>query len=196
MGKNNSTLGLIAGLGNPGEQYARTRHNAGFWLVDQVAEKFSATFRPEARFKAQVCRVNIGGNPVWLLKPDTFMNECGPSVAGCAAYYKLGAGEVLVAHDELSLACGSVRLKRGGGHSGHNGLRDIASHFAPDFVRVRLGIGHPGAGQDVARYVLNVPPVEDRRLIEAAVSLVVDNIEAIVAGELAAVTKELDRHAK
>jgi PTH1 family peptidyl-tRNA hydrolase len=187
-------LGLIVGLGNPGEQYARTRHNAGFWFVDRLAEIHTSSFRVEARFKARVCRVDIGGGPVWLLKPDVFMNDSGASVAACAAYYKLSARETLVAHDELSLGCGSVRLKRGGGHGGHNGLRDIVSHFGAGFARVRIGIGHPGAGQDVARYVLNVPPPAERLLIDGALSYVLGRIETIVAGDIEVAAKEVERH--
>jgi PTH1 family peptidyl-tRNA hydrolase len=192
----NPRLGLIVGLGNPGESYVRTRHNAGFWLVDQLAESNSARFKSEARFKAQLCRINIGGSPVWLLKPVNFMNNSGPSVAACASYYKLSAQQILVAHDELGLECGNVRLKRGGGHGGHNGLRDIVSHLNADFVRARIGIGHPGAGRDVARYVLNVPPVAEARLIEESLSLLFDQIETIVAGDIDGAAREIALHAK
>lgn len=187
------SLGLIVGLGNPGAQYARTRHNAGFWLVDLLAERCSASFRLEARFKAQVCRIKLGGRPIWLLKPDTYMNESGPSVAGCASYYKLRAEQTLVAHDELELPCGRVGLKRGGGHGGHNGLRDIVSHLNADFVRVRIGIGHPGAGHDVARYVLNVPPVDDLQQIERANAAILENIETVVEGDFDAAMKSINR---
>jgi peptidyl-tRNA hydrolase, PTH1 family len=187
----NPGLGLIVGLGNPGGSYAGTRHNAGFWLLDRLAETYSACFRFEARFKAQVCRVNIGGNPVWLLKPETFMNDSGPSVATCASYYRLGPARTLVAHDELGLACGTVRFKQGGGHGGHNGLRDIMSHFASGFVRARIGIGHPGTGRDVAGYVLKAPPVAERRLIEEALSRMLDQIETIVAGRIDAASKAM-----
>lgn len=187
-------LGLIVGLGNPGQQYAKTRHNAGFWLVDALAERYSASFRAEARFKAQVCRIKIGGRSVWLLKPNTYMNESGPSVAGCASYYKLTSQQTLVAHDELELPCGKVGLKRGGGHGGHNGLRDIVVHLNADFVRARIGIGHPGAGHDVARYVLNVPPAGDVRKIEHATSTFLDTIETVVAGDIEAALKTLDRY--
>jgi len=180
----NLRLGLIAGLGNPGESYARTRHNAGFWLVDRIAEMNSVSFRVEARFNAQVCRVEINGCAVWLLKPETFMNDSGPSVASCASYYRLSAAQTLVAHDELALKCGNIHFKIGGGHGGHNGLRDIMSHFESGFVRARIGIGHPGLGHDVARYVLNVAPAAENRLIEEALSRALDQIEMIVAGDL------------
>lgn len=190
---NEPGLCLIVGLGNPGESHARTRHNAGFWLLDGLAEQASASFRSEARFKAQVCRVNIAGRPVWLLKPDAYMNESGSSIASCASYYRIRPAQTLVAHDELALACGSVRFKRGGGHGGHNGLRDIMSHFDPGFVRARIGIGHPGPGRDVARYVLNGPPAAEKQLIGDALSLVLDQIETIVAGDVEAAFPVIDR---
>jgi len=121
------------------------------------------------------------------------MNDSGLSVAGCVSYYKLSSRETLVAHDELALPCGEVRLKRGGGHGGHNGLRDIVSHLDAAFVRVRIGIGHPGPGQDVARYVLNVPPAADKRLIEDGLSAVLDQIETIVAGDIDAAMSEIGK---
>ncbi len=187
-------LGLIVGLGNPGAEYAKTRHNAGTWLIDRLAENHSARFRSEARFKAHLCRIDIGGNPIWLLKPDTYMNESGPSVAGCAAYYKIEARQTLVAHDELGVACGKLRLKRSGGHGGHNGLRDIAAHFDPGFARVRIGIGRPSVGQDVARYVLNVPQVQDKQLISEALSALLEEIETVVAGDLETARKKQGTH--
>ncbi|MFP6682702.1 MAG: aminoacyl-tRNA hydrolase [Gammaproteobacteria bacterium] len=192
----NPGLSLIVGLGNPGVEYAKTRHNAGIWLVDKLAEKYSASFRRETRFKAHLCRIDLGDNEIWLLKPDTYMNESGPSVAGCAAYYKIEAGQTLVAHDELGLGCGKLRLKRGGGHGGHNGLRDIASHLNPEFARIRIGIGRPTAKQDVARYVLNVPRVQDQQLITAAISVLLEQIETVVTGDLEAATKKLGSHCK
>jgi PTH1 family peptidyl-tRNA hydrolase len=189
-------LGLIVGLGNPGAQYAKTRHNAGVWLVDALAERYSASFRAEARFKAQVCRITLGGRPIWLLKPKTYMNESGPSVAGCVSYYKLTSQQTLVVHDELELACGRVNLKRGGGHGGHNGLRDIVSHLNADFVRAQIGIGRPASGHDVASYVLNVPQANDARQITRATSALLDNIETIVAGDIEAATKAIARSLK
>ena len=192
----NPGLSLIVGLGNPGAEYAKTRHNAGIWLVDKLADKYSASFRRETRFKAHLCRIDIGGNAIWLLKPDTYMNESGTSVAGCAAYYKIETGQTLVAHDELGLACGKLRLKRGGGHGGHNGLRDIASHLNPEFARIRIGIGRPTAKQDVARHVLNVPQVQDQQLISVAISVLLEQIETVVTGDLEAAMKKLGSHCK
>lgn len=175
-------IALIAGLGNPGTEYAKTRHSAGFWFVDAIAERYGGQFRTESRFKAEVCRVNIDGRAVWLLKPTTFMNNSGPSVAACAAYYKLTTPEILVAHDELSLPSGEVQIRVGGGLGGHNGLRDISAHTGPDFARARIGIDRPPAGQDVAAYVLNAPRAHEQELIDAAMRRVVEQIESIVAG--------------
>jgi PTH1 family peptidyl-tRNA hydrolase len=189
---NDRALGLIVGLGNPGAQYARTRHNVGFWLVESLAQMYSSGFSAETKFKAQVCRIDVGGNLLWLLKPETFMNDSGPSVAGYAAYYKIAPRETLVVHDDLGLGCGTVRLKQGGGHGGHNGLRDIASHFGVGFGRLRIGVGHPGSGRDVARYVLNAPPVDERELIEEALRRVLERIEIVVGGNFEAAATALD----
>ena len=177
-------LGLIVGLGNPGVKYADTRHNAGFWFVDKLAERYSASFKPQTRFKAEIARARIAGSEVWLVKPTAFMNVSGSSVATCAAYYKLGPPQTLVAHDELGLVPGDVRLKNGGGHGGHNGLRDIASHFGSEYGRVRIGIGHPGTGRDVANYVLKAPSRADRQLIDDAMAPLLDQIESVIAGEI------------
>lgn len=186
-------LGLIVGLGNPGAKYSKTRHNVGFWLVDLLAQRCSASFRLEARFKAQVCRIRLGGRAIWLLKPDTYMNESGPSVAGWVSYYKLRAEQTLVVHDELNLPCGRVALKRSGGHGGHNGLRDIISHLNANFVRARIGIGYPDSQYDVANYVLNVPSVEDLRRISWANTAILENIETIAVGDFEAAMKSISR---
>lgn len=177
-------VGLIVGLGNPGAEYTRTRHNAGFWWVDMLAERAGAKFRTESRFKGETARASIGGCTVWLLKPATFMNDSGQSVGACASYYKIAPAEMLVAHDELSLPAGRLALKRGGGHAGHNGLRDITRHCGSDFARARIGIGRPREGRDVARYVLNSPPGTERELIETAIGAGLDTIELIVSGDL------------
>ncbi len=187
------SVALIAGLGNPGAEYTKTRHNVGFWLVDLLAEEYSGRFRAEARFKAQVCRIELGGRSIWLLKPDAYMNESGPSVAGCASYYKLRAEQTLVVHDELDLPCGRVGIKRGGGHGGHNGLRDIVSHLNANFVRLRIGIGHPGSGRDVSRYVLNTPPADERQQIERATAAILENIESVVDGDFEVALKSINR---
>ncbi len=162
---------LIVGLGNPGRKYEATRHNAGFWFVEEVARASRAEFRREARFSGEVARVP--GSDVWLLKPETFMNESGRAVGAVASFYRIPADEILIAHDELDLPPGAVRLKFGGGLSGHNGLRDIAPAVgAQDFWRLRIGIGHPrdvpGSGQDPVDYVLHAPRAEERKAIGEA----------------------------
>jgi peptidyl-tRNA hydrolase, PTH1 family len=162
---------LIVGLGNPGRKYEATRHNAGFWFVDEVARAARADFRREARFQGEVARVP--GSDLWLLKPATFMNESGRSVGALATFYRIPAEEILVAHDELDLPPGEVRLKFGGGLSGHNGLRDVAPVLGTqDFWRLRIGIGHPrdiaATEQDVVDYVLHGPRAEERKAIGEA----------------------------
>lgn len=186
-----SGLGLIVGLGNPGQQYAKTRHNVGFWFVDAVAERHSTRFKFESRFNGDVCRVTIESTPVWLLKPQSFMNASGLSVSGCAKYYKIPASRSLVVHDELALNCGQVQLKKGGGHGGHNGLRDIASHFETGFLRARIGIGHPGADRDVSNYVLKSPSRQEKVLIDDSLDSLTAEVESIVRGDFEAASERL-----
>lgn len=155
-------LTMIAGLGNPGERYARTLHNAGFWFVDALARDAHESFRHEKRFDAEICRIRLAGKEVWLIKPQGYMNLSGGSIRGLLDYYRLSVEELLVAHDEIDLPPGTVRLKKGGGHGGHNGLRDTIRHCGPDFMRLRLGVGHPGDKNLVTSYVLKpgTPEVE------------------------------------
>ncbi|AKH21352.1 aminoacyl-tRNA hydrolase [Sedimenticola thiotaurini] len=163
------SIRLIVGLGNPGADYAATRHNAGFWWVDRLAERYGGSFRSESKFHGQVCRIQVDGRECWLLKPGTFMNRSGQSVSSLAKYYKIGLDEILVAHDELDLSPGVVRLKFGGGHAGHNGLRDIISAMGGrDFWRLRIGIDHPGNAREVVNYVLGRPSRQDGEAIERA----------------------------
>ena len=161
---------LVVGLGNPGNQYARTRHNAGFWLAERWASKLNATFSSEKSFFGEVAKARWQGRQVWLLKPTTFMNRSGQSVGALARFYKVPLESILVAHDELDLLPGQVRIKQGGGHAGHNGLRDIQSVMGgPGFWRVRLGIGHPrtlGLMQGVADFVLHPPSESDQQKID------------------------------
>lgn len=166
-------IDLIVGLGNPGPEYEATRHNVGFWFVDALAHSARASFKPEAKFFGAACKLSLplGGaenKECWLLKPVTFMNRSGQAVASLAAFYKIPVNKVLVVHDDLDLPAGSVRLKQGGGHGGHNGLRDIIAHLGDNFLRLRIGIGHPGKGNDVTAYVLNRPSREDSVLISEA----------------------------
>ena len=155
MGAKTVDIDLIVGLGNPGSKYEQTRHNAGFWFVEEIARLQGAQFRPESKFSGDICKVVLEGRDVWLLKPNTFMNLSGQSVNKLANFYKIPKDNILVAHDELDLDPGIVRLKTGGGHGGHNGLRDIISHLGKEFQRLRIGIGHPGNRDDVVDYVLH-----------------------------------------
>jgi PTH1 family peptidyl-tRNA hydrolase len=160
---------LIVGLGNPGADYVDTRHNAGFWFLDQLADHLSLNFRFEKRFNADQIRYRNSEKDVFLSKPLTFMNRSGQSLAAVARFYKLKPQQILVVHDELDLGPGSNRLKQGGGHGGHNGMRDIINHLGDkDFFRLRVGIGHPGDRNQVINYVLHKPSVTDRDLIETA----------------------------
>src|SRR5687768_16486302 len=162
---------LVVGLGNPGRKYEATRHNAGYWLVDRIARASGTEFRREARFFGEVARVP--GAELWLLKPETYMNHSGRAVSALAGFYRIGAEDILVAHDELDLRPGDVRLKFGGGLSGHNGLRDVAPALGTnDFWRMRIGIGHPrdlaASEQEVIDYVLHAPRAEERKAIDQA----------------------------
>jgi peptidyl-tRNA hydrolase, PTH1 family len=161
-------IDLIVGLGNPGSKYDQTRHNAGFWFVDQIARLKGAQFRPETKFSGDVCKVVLEGREIWLLKPNTFMNLSGQSVNKLASFYKIPKDNILVAHDELDLDPGTVRLKTGGGHGGHNGLRDIINHLGKEFQRLRIGIGHPGNRDDVVDFVLRRPSKDEQIDIDNA----------------------------
>jgi PTH1 family peptidyl-tRNA hydrolase len=182
---------LIVGLGNPGDEHARDRHNAGFWFVDALARQAGGSFSPEARFHGDACKLTLAGRDVRLLKPDTFMNRSGQSVQAMATFYKLDIENILVVHDELDLPPGTARLKCGGGHGGHNGLRDIMAHMGKDFYRLRLGIGHPGDKNKVTGYVLKAPPSDEKELIEIAIREAIDVVPEILAGEHDKVMQQL-----
>lgn len=184
MSKTAQPLRAIVGLGNPGPQYEQTLHNAGFWFVDRLARRYGGQFRAEAKFFGEACKVVIGGRDVWLLKPATFMNRSGRSVSALLNFYKIGVGELLVAHDEIDLSPGDTRLKVGGGHGGHNGLRDIIPAVGKEFVRLRVGVGHPGHKDRVADYVLGRASKADQDAIEESLDRAEDVIEDVVAGEL------------
>jgi len=173
-------LQLIAGLGNPGPEYARTRHNAGFHLVDELARRHGAAFRPESRYQGEVARVRIEGAELWLLKPMTYMNRSGGSVRSLAAFYKVPAESVLVAYDELDFDPGVVRLKQGGGAAGHNGMRDVIAQIGDPFWRIRIGIGHPGDRSAVLDYVLGKPSAEDARLIDEAIYAAIEALSVLL----------------
>jgi PTH1 family peptidyl-tRNA hydrolase len=163
-----TALSIIVGLGNPGPEHRLTRHNAGFWFVDALARAHGAQFRSHSRYQGEVARVEVGGRELTLLKPQTYMNRSGIAVRSLVDYTKAPVAEVLVVHDELDLPPGTARLKLGGGHGGHNGLRDIITHCGADFWRLRLGIGHPGDRSQVIDYVLQrAAPVDEEALLSA-----------------------------
>ncbi|VAW68314.1 Peptidyl-tRNA hydrolase [hydrothermal vent metagenome] len=162
-------IDLIAGLGNPGSKYEQTRHNAGFWFVEEIARLKGAQFRPESKFSGDVCKVELQGREIWLLKPDTFMNRSGLAVHKLASFYKIPTENILVAHDELDLEPGTARLKTAGGHGGHNGLRDIIAQMGKEFHRLRIAIGHPGHRDQVSDYVLHRPAKDEQISIENSI---------------------------
>ena len=175
---------LIVGLGNPGREYETTRHNVGFWWVDELAGRENFNFRTEAKFHGLAARGQLHGHEVALLKPQTFMNLSGRAVGALAHFYKILPSEILVVHDELDLQPGIARLKMGGGHGGHNGLKDIIAQLGTkDFWRLRLGIGHPGDRAEVVNYVLNDPRREERELIEEAMQHSLHVAPLIVEGK-------------
>jgi len=180
-----SGLFAIAGLGNPGAKYAETRHNAGFWFMDELARRFGFTFRNQSRLQAETARASLFGRDCVLFKPSTFMNNSGRAIRAVSDYYQVPAGNLMVAYDELDLPAGIARLKAGGGHGGHNGIRDIFEH-PPDheFLRLRIGIGHPGIRDEVTAYVLSRPTSEDERLIRLAIAESAGALKDILDGRL------------
>lgn len=187
-----SEIRLIVGLGNPGREYDFTRHNAGFWWVDALALQYSWSFRAENKFHGLVARGRLEGHELFLLKPQTFMNVSGRAVGALAQFYQIEPGQILVVHDELDLPPGGIKLKFGGGHGGHNGLKDIFSHLGTrEFWRLRIGIGHPGERAAVVNYVLNAPRAEEKGLIEHAVQRGLQVAPLVFAGKLEAAMLKL-----
>jgi PTH1 family peptidyl-tRNA hydrolase len=181
-----TTIKLLVGLGNPGTEYEHTRHNAGFWWLDDVARKLGASLSPERAYHGLVARVNRqGGEPLWLLQPMTFMNLSGKSVASLARFFKVAPREMLVVHDELDLQPGQAKIKLGGSAAGHNGLKDIHAQLGSlDFWRLRLGIGHPGVKAEVVNYVLKKPSPEHRKAIDEAIERSLESLDLMLAGEM------------
>jgi PTH1 family peptidyl-tRNA hydrolase len=176
---------LIVGLGNPGPEYEHTRHNAGFWWVDEASRCLKTTLQMERGHFGLAARTTVSGHSVWLLEPQTFMNLSGKSVASLSKFFKIGAEEVLVVHDELDLPPGEAKLKKGGGHAGHNGLRDIHAQLgSPDYWRLRIGIGHPGNKNEVANWVLKKPSPDDRIAIDQAIERSLKALAHLIAGEM------------
>ena len=186
---------LIVGLGNPGPEYESTRHNAGFWLVDALARQARVILQKENRFFGMAARARLDGHEIWLLQPQTFMNRSGQSVAALAGFYKIAPTNILVAHDELDLPPGDIRLKKGGGAAGHNGLKDIQSNLGtPDYWRLRIGIGHPrhlGMAQSVADFVLHKPNQEHLHLIEDSLAAAQRALPLLLAGDSAGALRQL-----
>ena len=174
---------LIVGLGNPTAEYEHTRHNAGFWFLDELAWQWKAAFKNEKKFFGDVARVARPEGDVWLLKPDTYMNLSGKAVQALANFYKIQPEEILVVHDELDIDCGAIRFKLGGGNGGHNGLKDIQAKLGtPQFYRLRLGIGHPGDKHLVVGFVLNQPSAAERELIDRAIAKSLRAMDDVMAG--------------
>ncbi|OOF44167.1 aminoacyl-tRNA hydrolase [Rodentibacter trehalosifermentans] len=189
-----SEIKLIVGLGNPGDKYAETRHNAGEWLIERLVHRFNAPLNPENKFFGKTARTLVNGKEVRLLVPTTFMNLSGKAVAALSGFYRIQPEEILVIHDELDLPPGSAKLKLGGGHGGHNGLKDIVAKLGNNnnFHRLRLGIGHPGHRDLVAGYVLNKPSPSDRQALEKALDEATDCVEMIFKDGMVKATNRLN----
>jgi PTH1 family peptidyl-tRNA hydrolase len=173
-------LKLLVGLGNPGTEYARTRHNAGFQFADELAARHGASFRSEPRHRGELARVRIAEADLWLLKPMNYMNHSGDAVQSVASFYKVPVEAILVAYDELDFPTGVVRLKQGGGAAGHNGLRDVIAQMGDGFWRLRIGIGHPGDRAQVLDYVLGRPPAAEAELLRAGIVAAADTVPELL----------------
>jgi len=176
---------LLVGLGNPGPEYESTRHNAGFWWMDEVARSLKTSLVMDRTYHGLVARTSVNGQTVWLLKPQTFMNLCGKSVAALARFYKIEPHEILVAHDELDIVPGEAKLKLAGSHAGHNGLRDIHAQLSTDdYWRLRLGVGHPGIKAEVINWVLKKPSPDHRIAIDQSIARALTALPHLLAGEM------------
>ena len=186
------SIQLIVGLGNIGQEYAQTRHNAGWWMLDELAATWGASFREDKKYYAEVAKANTPQGEVWLMKPSTYMNKSGQAVGALANFFKIPVSDLLVLHDELDIPPGHVRLKKGGGNGGHNGLKDIQAKMgSADCWRVRLGIGHPGDRNLVSGFVLNKPSRDDREAIDDAIWRTRCEINDILSGDMEAAMRVL-----
>ncbi|ONG39138.1 aminoacyl-tRNA hydrolase [Alkanindiges hydrocarboniclasticus] len=185
-------LSLIVGLGNPGSEYAQTRHNAGFWYVQQLADQYRISLKNDPRFFGISGRGTIEGQEVRLLLPSTFMNRSGQSVAPFVKFFQIPVQQILIAHDELDMPAGTIRLKTGGGHGGHNGLRDIVPHIGADFHRLRIGIGHPGSREKVTGHVLGKAPPAEQNLFDQAIEQALQQTHLLVNGDVAKAMNQLN----
>jgi PTH1 family peptidyl-tRNA hydrolase len=175
-----TAIQLIVGLGNPGRDYETSRHNAGFWLLDELARRHGGKFRLEPRFHAELSRVRLAGRDCWLVKPQDYMNNSGRVTAAVASFYKAAPESILVAHDELDLPPGDLRLKKGGGAGGHNGLKDLLAHLGEDFWRLRIGVGHPGVRELVTPWLLGRTSSAERAPVEQVLPLGADAITVML----------------
>lgn len=182
---------VMLGLGNPGAEYLRTRHNVGFWFLDALAAEQRVDFRATRRFHGETAKVRLAGEELLLVKPDTYVNRSGQAARAVLDFFKHKPAELLVVHDDLDLPAGTVRVKRGGGHGGHNGLRDIIRHVGDDFARLRFGIGHPGERPEVIDYVLNAPRREEEEAILDAFGAAFAELPHLVAGDFDAAARAL-----
>ena len=183
---------LFVGLGNPGADYEATRHNAGFWWIDALAQQLGVRLVPDKSYQGLVARATMNGDTVWLLKPQTFMNLSGRSVAAIARFFKIAPDQILVVHDELDILPGLLKLKQGGSHAGHNGLRDIHDQLgSADYWRLRIGIGHPGVKSEVIHWVLQKPTQAQRQTIEECIERSLATMPLLLAGEMGKATMAL-----
>ncbi|MEQ1065665.1 aminoacyl-tRNA hydrolase [Acinetobacter sp. XH1741] len=189
-----SNISLIVGLGNPGSEYAQTRHNAGFWFVEQLAVKYGIILKNDPKFHGISGRGNIEGHDVRLLLPTTFMNRSGQSVVPFSKFYQIAPEAILIAHDELDMNPGVIRLKTGGGHGGHNGLRDIVPHIGPNFHRLRIGIGHPGSKERVSGHVLGKAPSSEQSLMDGAIDHALSKVKLLVQGQVSQAMNQINAY--
>lgn len=183
---------LLVGLGNPGPEYEDTRHNAGFWWIDAIARAWNTELQPDRSYFGRVARTQHQGQTLWLLQPMTYMNRSGQSVAALARFFKIDPADILVAHDELDLPPGDIKLKKGGGHAGHNGLRDIHAQLgSPDYWRLRIGIGHPGDKAEVAHWVLKKPAPDQRNAMHSALARALLALPDVLAGHMEQATARI-----
>jgi PTH1 family peptidyl-tRNA hydrolase len=184
---------MIVGLGNPGPEYLMTRHNAGFWFVDALANKLSLSFSQDKKSQSELCRYQSGSIDCWICKPQTYMNDSGAAVQALSSYYKIPVDQIMVAHDEIDLLPGTTRLKEGGGHGGHNGLRDIIQRMgSKDFLRLRVGVGHPGSKDKVVPFVLGRASSKEEDLIIDSFSLALEKSDQFFEDNLNKLMTELN----
>ncbi len=191
MAESGDAIQLIAGLGNPGAEYARTRHNAGFWLIDALADRLGMPLKPSRQLKGETASVEVQGHSLRLFKPNSYVNVSGAPIAAVCRYFRVPAQALLVAHDDIDLPDGTARLKFSGGNGGHKGIRDISQHLGQDFWRLKLGVGHPGRASEVVGYVLKPLSRADRAAVDRAVQQVLAHVGNLVAGDFQGVMNAL-----